>query len=58
MSRKKAVCNKAYRIAMIDNILTVDKNEFIHESCVHDLLVVDWYRIYLAHHKNPSKWTN
>ena len=36
MSRKKAVCNKAYRIAIINNILTVDKNEFIRESCVHD----------------------
>ena len=48
MSRKKAVRNKAYRIALIDNILTVDRNEFIHESYVHNQLAVDWYRDLLS----------
>ena len=31
-------------------------NLFVSHVCM--IGVVDWYRIYSAHNKNPSKWTN
>ena len=56
--RKKAVRNKAYKISLIQNILTVKKEDFLHESYAHDDFVTEWYRIYSAYVKNPSKFNN